>query len=715
MTLTGAGPAHPFIDVTRAHGRRGAPLHDSADGAEHWRNPARRRHPRGHRDRRPGRPSQRAQVGEPGSTAGAVSPLLCLPRATLIPSGPTPKGPMAPPRTPAPRPAIALDGRDTGLDSAHLAFALRECFYQTAWYLHGAGCVKDTRLAVAQVNEFFVRFVRLADGTLVFDGPPNHVSGNMPSSSAGVGAAAAARPTLTVAAIDADRSVWEPLPRMLIRAAQVNQPGETSPAGACDRDALAQLSLIIYTALLLIATLSTPPAASLAPPRLAPIPTVDTSPAAVFGADHPHTTRSLALGGRDHLAAVDVHLLRESWAKKKANRKKTLASHAATTLAVAAHPDPDDALVKLEPSPETPAATAPAPAVQPSHGHPSPLTREPSSADPGDSPTSARATAGSKGKDKRTSRRRKARLSASTTSPTTPTSPTSPVVKRARRRSRSSSPDRARRLPLPSLRPGPSLRSGPKPGAGAAGVGGEAGGAGASRGKAGRTHSTRGGARDAGLEEREHVPANVKASGAPSPRGGGTPSQPAPESPGLGGESLFFGREELARAGVRFLPVAPAEMDTLLRFIATDALRHREGKYVATDALALGLAVPPDLVSWYPLALRPAPSSTRSPASPPALASPSVMPPDQPVIGSHARPAPPRALLSTSTPAWTPQPIFRPVPPVPAQARASAPPAPPAPTPKPKPKPKPEKKLKSPARPDPLRGPQPGPPRFVSP
>jgi hypothetical protein len=60
-------------------------------------------------------------------------------------------------------------GRVSWLDRDVLKQALRECLYQVLWYLYCTSNLCGTQLAVAQINEFFYRCLRLPKGQFVVE------------------------------------------------------------------------------------------------------------------------------------------------------------------------------------------------------------------------------------------------------------------------------------------------------------------------------------------------------------------------------------------------------------------------------------------------------------------------------------------------------------------------------------------------------------------
>ena len=122
-----------------------------------------------------------------------------------------------------------LRGRQTFLEILALEWAFREAVMQTLAYLCGAGPLAGAELAVAQINEFFFRCLRLPTGVLVveaaslastIDSSSERTNNQTEISPSGSGLTpqydASSRPRLSVDEFESHQTFWKHAPHSLL-------------------------------------------------------------------------------------------------------------------------------------------------------------------------------------------------------------------------------------------------------------------------------------------------------------------------------------------------------------------------------------------------------------------------------------------------------------------------------------------------------------------
>ena len=252
-----------------------------------------------------------------------------------------------------------IDNDPINLDATSFRWAVREAVYQTLWYLYAAGKHCKTSLAVAQVNEFFYRCVRLPDGTLALEESSVEITAgvgltaegkgkkidstcrrttpeaseststntNQPGLTAETHSKTSTRQSLSITDLDQRESTWEKPPQSLLIRGPDRLPCDVNTKS------LDLLSLHIYTALYMAGT-HVPSSKIKAPPfKSKQKPTSDPS------SSHPNTSKDYDLPFKavpiqsDAQSAGEIHMLMELVASNRYNRIRQLAQLAKQTEA----------------------------------------------------------------------------------------------------------------------------------------------------------------------------------------------------------------------------------------------------------------------------------------------------------------------------------------------------------------------------------------------
>ena len=253
-----------------------------------------------------------------------------------------------------------IDNEPINLDATSFLWAVREAVYQTLWYLYAAGKLCGTSLAVAQVNEFFYRCVRLPDGILALeescvemtagDGLTAEGEGkkidstcgrttpeaseststntNQPGPATETHSETNARQPLSITDLDQRESTWGKPPQSLLIRGPDRLPCDVNTKS------LDLLSLYIYTALYMAGT-HDPSVGKMQPPpfkskqKLTSDPS-SSDPNASNVDDLPFKAVPIQ---SDAQSAADIHMLKELVASKKSYRIRLLAQLARKTEA----------------------------------------------------------------------------------------------------------------------------------------------------------------------------------------------------------------------------------------------------------------------------------------------------------------------------------------------------------------------------------------------
>ena len=253
-----------------------------------------------------------------------------------------------------------IDNDPINLDATSFRWAVRETVYQTLWYLYAAGKFCETSLAVAQVNEFFYRCVRLPDGTLALeetfveitagdgltaDGKGKKIDSNcgrttpeasesastntnQPGPTTETQCETSTRQSLSITDLDQRESTWKKPPQSLLIRGPDRLPCDVNTKS------LDLLSLHIYTALYMAGT-HVPSIDKIKPPPFKSKQKATSDPSSL----HPNTSNDYDLPFKavpiqsDAQSAAEIHKLKEPVAANKPNRIRLLAQSAKQTEA----------------------------------------------------------------------------------------------------------------------------------------------------------------------------------------------------------------------------------------------------------------------------------------------------------------------------------------------------------------------------------------------